>query len=93
MRIGHRRVGWEEQNHERQELEACEKLFEEKASAAGGSERPALERLIDFAREGDEVVVHSIDRLARDLVDLPRILECLNAKGVRLTFRVERFNC
>jgi len=92
MRIGYRRVSSEEQNLDRQELSGCEKVFEEKASAGRGAERSELERLIEFAREGDEVVVHSIDRLARDLVDLQRILERLNAKGVSLTFLAERLN-
>ncbi len=90
MRIGYRRVSSEEQSLERQELTGCEKVFEEKASAGGGSERPELDRLLEFARDGDEVAVHSIDRLARDLVDLQRILERLNAKGVSLTFLTER---
>ena len=90
MRIGYRRVSSEDQNLDRQELTGCEKIFEEKASAGGGSARPELDRMIEFAREGDEVLVHSIDRLARDLVDLQRILERLNAKGAKLTFLTEK---
>lgn len=90
MRIGYRRVSSQEQNLDRQQLDACEKVFEEKASAGKGSERPALDALLDFAREGDEVVVHSIDRLARDLADLQRLLEHLNAKGVTVSFLSER---
>lgn len=89
MRIGYRRVSSEEQNLDRQELAGCEKVFEEKASAGRGSERPELERLIEFAREGDKVIVHSIDRLARDLVDLQRLLERLNTKGVDVRFETE----
>jgi DNA invertase Pin-like site-specific DNA recombinase len=89
MRIGYRRVSSIEQNLDRQELAGCEKVFEEKASAARGSARPALEQLLEFAREGDEVVVHSIDRLARDLVDLQTLLETLNGKGVSVAFLSE----
>lgn len=89
MRIGYRRVSSQDQNLDRQDLGACEKVFEEKASAGKGSERPALDALLDFAREGDEVVVWSIDRLARDLVDLQRLLERLNAKGVSVQFLSE----
>jgi DNA invertase Pin-like site-specific DNA recombinase len=89
MRIGYRRVSSQDQNLDRQQLEGCEKVFEEKASAGKGSERPALEALLDFAREGDEVVVWSIDRLARDLADLQRLLERLNAKGVSVEFLSE----
>lgn len=90
MRIGYRRVSSQDQNLDRQQLDACEKVFEEKASAGKGSDRPALDALLDFAREGDEVVVHSIDRLARDLADLQRLLEHLNAKGVTVSFLSER---
>lgn len=90
MRIGYRRVSSQEQNLDRQQLEGCEKVFEEKASAGKGSDRPALDALLDFAREGDEVLVWSIDRLARDLADLQRVLERLNGKGVTVTFVSER---
>jgi len=90
MRIGYRRVSSQDQNLDRQQLEACEKVFEEKASAGKGSDRPALDAVLDFAREGDEVLVWSIDRLARDLADLQRLLERLNAKGVTVTFVSER---
>lgn len=92
MRIGYRRVSSQDQNLDRQEVEGCEKVFEEKASAGKGAERPALEALLDFAREGDEVVVWSIDRLARDLADLQRLLERLNAKGVSVEFLSERLS-
>lgn len=90
MRIGYRRVSSEEQHLDRQELAGCDKVFEEKASAGRGSERPQLEALLEFAREGDEVVVHSIDRLARDLRDLQALLEVLNEQGVSVTFLSER---
>lgn len=89
MRIGYRRVSSAEQHLDRQELLDCEKVFEEKASAGKGSARPQLDALIDFAREGDDVVVHSIDRLARDLRDLQSILEALNSKGVSVSFLTE----
>ena len=90
MRIGYRRVSSQEQHLDRQELAGCDKIFEEKASAGRGSERPQLEALLEFAREGDEVVVHSIDRLARDLRDLQALLEALNEQGVSVTFLSER---
>lgn len=89
MRIGYRRVSSVEQNLARQELAGCGKVFEEKASAGRGSSRPQLDALVEFAREGDEVVVHSIDRLARDLRDLQSILEALNGKGVSVSFVTE----
>jgi DNA invertase Pin-like site-specific DNA recombinase len=68
MKIGYRRVSSEGQNLDRQDL-VCDKLFEEKVSGAK-RDREALSQMIEFAREGDEVIVWSIDRLARDLRDL-----------------------
>lgn len=49
-----------------------------------------MERLIDFAREGDTVFVHSMDRLARNLEDLRAIVCRLTAKGVRVEFVKEQ---
>ena len=51
--------------------------------------------MIDFSREGDEVVVWSIDWLARDLRDLQDIIQRLNDKGVSVSFLKERlvFSC
>lgn len=89
MRIGYRRVSTEDQNLDRQELADCEKLFEEKLSGAS-RERPALKALIEWAREGDEVIVHSLDRLARDLRDLQSIVQELNDKRVAVEFMAER---
>jgi DNA invertase Pin-like site-specific DNA recombinase len=45
--------------------------------------------MIDYARAGDTVLVHSIDRLARDLRDLQAIISQLNDKGVTITFMSE----
>ncbi|SFP31622.1 recombinase family protein [Tranquillimonas alkanivorans] len=89
MRIGYRRVSTEDQNLERQELADCEKVFEEKVSGAK-RDRPALVQMMEWAREGDEVVVHSLDRLGRDLRDLQGIVQELNDKGVCVEFLQER---
>jgi DNA invertase Pin-like site-specific DNA recombinase len=51
-----------------------------------GHQRPELERLLAFVREGDTVVVHSMDRLARNLDDLRRIVQGLTQRGVRMEF-------
>ena len=48
--------------------------------------RPELERLLAFVREGD-TVVHSMDRLARNLDDLRRLVQSLTHRGVRIEFR------
>jgi DNA invertase Pin-like site-specific DNA recombinase len=88
-KIGYKRVSTEEQNTDRQELSGCEKIFEEKVSGAS-KERKALKDMVDWAREGDEVVVWSIDRLARDLRDLQDIIAQLLDKGVSVSFVSER---
>ena len=88
--IGYRRVSSEGQNLDRQELGEVEKVFEEKLSGKSAKDRPALQVMIDYAREGDAVVVYSIDRLARDLRDLQDIISTLNDKGVSISFLSER---
>ena len=87
--IGYRRVSSEGQNLDRQDLGELDKVFEEKLSGKSAKDRPALQAMIDYAREGDSVVVYSIDRLARDLRDLQDIISTLNDKGVEITFKTE----
>ena len=87
--VGYKRVSSTEQNLDRQELSGCEKVFEEKVSCAS-KERKALNEMIDWVREGDSVVVWSIDRLARDLRDLQDIVSTLNDKGVSISFISEK---
>ena len=89
-RLAYRRVSSVDQSLERQEFgNDIDKIFEEKLSGKSASDRPALQSMIEYAREGDLVVVHSIDRLARDLRDLQDIISTLNGKGVAITFRTE----
>ena len=85
MRVGYRRVSTADQNLDRQELTNVEKVFEEKVSGKD-TNRAALNEMIEFVREGDAVVVYSIDRLARDLRDLQTIIQRLNDKGVSVEF-------
>lgn len=87
--IGYKRVSTADQNLDRQDLGQLDKVFEEKQSGKSASDRPALQSMIEYVREGDCVVVHSIDRLARDLRDLQSIIEALNAKGVAISFKSE----
>jgi len=89
MRVGYRRVSTVEQNLDRQDLGAVERVFEDKASGKD-ADREQLQEMISFVREGDEVVVYSIDRLARDLRDLQSIITQLNDKGVAIEFLSER---
>lgn len=86
QRIGYVRVSSFDQNPDRQ-LEQIEvgKVFTDKASGKD-TQRPELERLLAFVREGDTVVVHSMDRLARNLDDLRRIVQGLTQRGVRMEF-------
>lgn len=75
-----------DQNPDRQ-LEQIEvgKVFADKASGKD-TQRPELEKLLAFVREGDTVVVHSMDRLARNLDVLRRIVQGLTQRGVRMEF-------
>jgi DNA invertase Pin-like site-specific DNA recombinase len=89
MKVGYRRVSTVEQKFDRQELGELDKLFEEKVSGSN-AERLALNEMIDFVRQDDEVVVYSIDRLARNLRDLQSIIQKLNDKGATIQFLSER---
>ncbi len=86
QRIGYVRVSSFDQNPERQlELVQVDKVFTDKASGKD-TRRPQLDALIGFVREGDTVVVHSMDRLARNLDDLRRLVQSLTQRGVRIEF-------
>jgi DNA invertase Pin-like site-specific DNA recombinase len=86
QRIGYQRVSTVDQNTDRQ-LDGVEldKVFMDKASGKD-TNRPELVRAIDYAREGDTLVVHSMDRLARNLEDLRRIVRELTGQGIKVEF-------
>ncbi|MBU3068181.1 recombinase family protein [Nocardia sp. NEAU-G5] len=86
MRVGYIRVGTVDQNTVRQ-LDGIEveRTFTDKASGKDTA-RPKLDELIAFVRDGDTVIVHSMDRLARNLDDLRRLVRILTGKGVRVEF-------
>ena len=65
MKVGYRRVSTIDQNLDRQDMSGVDRVFEDKASGKD-TDRVALQDMIAFVRTGDEVLVHSIDRLARD---------------------------
>jgi DNA invertase Pin-like site-specific DNA recombinase len=92
QRIGYIRVSTLDQHVDRQ-LEGIEvdKTFIDKASGKD-TKRPQLELLMSFVRTGDTVVVHSMDRLARNLDDLRRIVHTLTARGVRIEFVKEHLS-
>ena len=62
-----------------------QKIFEEKVSGTSTKGRDKLKECLDFVREGDELVITRIDRLARSVLDLQLIVKELNDKGVILT--------
>lgn len=88
MIVGYVRVSTQGQNEARQ-LEAMakqgvEKYFTEKVSGKNTTDRPELNNMIDFVRQGDTVIVHDFSRLARSTKDLLEIVDTLNNKGVTL---------
>ena len=89
QRIGYIRVSSDDQNPERQlDQLRVDKVFTDKASGKD-MERPALVQLLAFVREGDTLVVHSMDRLARNLRDLLHIVSTLTQRGVKVQFLKE----
>jgi DNA invertase Pin-like site-specific DNA recombinase len=86
QRIGYQRVSTVDQNTDRQ-LDGVEldKLFTDKASGKDIN-RPQLARAIEYLRDGDTLVVHSMDRLARNLEDLRRLVRELTGHGVKVEF-------
>jgi DNA invertase Pin-like site-specific DNA recombinase len=86
QRIGYQRVSTVDQNTDRQ-LDGVEldKVFTDKASGKD-TNRPELARALEYVRDGDTLVVHSMDRLARSLVDLRRTVDELTQRGVQVRF-------
>jgi len=62
-----------------------DKVFTDRASGKD-TKRPQLRAALEFIREGDELIIHSMDRLARNLDDLRRIVLELTKKGVQVRF-------
>lgn len=85
MKVGYIRVSTEEQNTARQDdmMQAvgCEKIFTEKVSGKN-TNRPQLQNMMSFVREGDVVVVESYSRFSRNTADLLSLVEQLEEKGV-----------
>jgi DNA invertase Pin-like site-specific DNA recombinase len=86
VRVGYVRVSSVDQNTVRQlDGVAVERTFTDKASGKDTA-RPNLDEMLAFVRDGDTVIVHSMDRLARNLDDLRRVVRSLTGKGVRVEF-------
>lgn len=89
-KIAYIRVSTVDQNTDRQlDGMTFDKTFTEKASGANAN-RPELELMLDYIRDGDHVYVHAIDRLARSLVDLNVIVSKAIAKGATVHFETEQ---
>ena len=86
MDVGYVRISSVDQNTARQ-LDGVQlgKVYTDKCSGKG-TNRPQLLVMLDSVREGDTVHVHSIDRLARSLSDLLKLVQSLNEKGVSIRF-------
>jgi DNA invertase Pin-like site-specific DNA recombinase len=86
QRVGYIRVSTADQNADRQ-LQGIEldRVFTDKAGGKD-TQRPELSNMINFLREGDNLFVHSMDRLARNLDDLRNIVKTLTARGVKINF-------
>jgi DNA invertase Pin-like site-specific DNA recombinase len=87
MNFGYMRVSTVEQNLDRQEQQlkdaGCEKIFYEKVTGTKRN-RPELNKMLEFLREGDTVIVTDLTRLSRSTKDLIEIAELINAKGANL---------
>lgn len=92
MNIAYVRVSTVEQNEVRQveglKQYGIDRWYTEKVSGKDAN-RPELQSMIDFAREGDTIYVHDFSRLARSTKDLLDIVEQLRSKGVHLVSHKE----
>ena len=86
QKVGYIRVSSVDQNDARQlDGVQVDRTFTDKASGKD-TKRPELERMLEYVREGDTVFVHSMDRLARNLDDLRRIVKLLTKDRVEVRF-------
>lgn len=83
-KIGYARVSSVGQSLDvqREKLQGCDKMFEEKRS--GTDTRPMLKSCLDYVRDGDQLIITRIDRLARSTLHLCQIAETMRIKGVDL---------
>ena len=95
MKIGYVRVSTKEQNTARQEelmkLLKVDRVYIDKMSGKD-MERPFLQEMMNFVREGDSVVVESISRFARNTKDLLELTEQLNSKHVQFISQKENID-
>ena len=85
-RVGYARVSTQEQSLEVQldKLKTCDKIFSEKKSGTTTKEREEFNRCMNYLREGDQLAVTKLDRLARSVRDLSNTIEKLQAENIGL---------
>jgi len=89
QKVGYIRVSTVDQNVIRQlDGVTIDRTFTDRVSGKS-QDRPALQAMLRHVRQGDVVYVHSMDRLARNLGDLLKLVTELNGKGVVVTFQKE----
>ena len=92
MKIGYVRISTKEQNTARQDVLmeqlGVEKVFTDKLSGKN-TDRPELQKMMDFVREGDTLVVESFSRFARNTRDLLDLTATLEEKGVPFVSKKE----
>ena len=92
MKIGYIRVSTQEQNTNRQEVLmkslGVDEIYIDRMSGKNAN-RPELQKMMEYVRKGDTVIVESISRFARNTRDLLELVEKLTAKGVEFVSRKE----
>lgn len=87
IKLGYARVSTQEQNLDLQldglKKEGCKKIFTDKVSGVK-SGKPNFEKLLEYARPGDTIVIWKLDRLGRSTVKLIELMELLKQKGINL---------
>ncbi|OZS43038.1 recombinase family protein [Photobacterium sanguinicancri] len=90
QKIGYIRVSSSDQNPERQLADIdLDKVFTERRSGKSRGDRPVLQECLEYIREADELHIHSIDRLARNIIDLQGLVDEVTEKGASIHFHTE----
>lgn len=95
MKIGYARVSTDKQSRNSQldslSAAGCKKVYEE-SNTGSSKKRPELDRMLDVVRDGDVIIVQSLDRLGRSLKDLIELLDRFQQLGVQFISLNENIN-
>ena len=87
--IGYKRVSSIDQNESRQLIGIeLDKVFIDKVSGKDNN-RPQLQEMLEYIREGDTILVHSLDRIGRNLAHIKQLIENINTQNVKIVFLTE----